>query len=256
MRPNRAKQKLRDGRAVLAPKLAADGIPDIDSLEELMAHGLFDIAWIEMEHGRWSWNDLSDISRACDLWGVTSLVRANLNEPAVIGRTLDRGIQGVLVPHVNTRADAERAVSGALYPPKGTRGMYFPRRGYGVTNFLQTANDEVLVVVLLEELHTLQHNLKDILAVPDVDVFFIGPGDLSLTMGPQYAGQLWHPDVQAVVQEAVKTIVGAGKIAGTVVNDANVDEYLRLGARMLRYTATTYLTDGLRGFQQKVSAAH
>ena len=84
-------------------------------------------AWIEMEHGPMTWADLSHASRVCDLWGVTSLVRVNSNEPAIISRTLDRGIQGVLIPHVNTKEQAERAVSGAYFAPAGKRGMFRQR---------------------------------------------------------------------------------------------------------------------------------
>src|ERR1700687_4968171 len=179
IRQNRAKAKLRAGKPVLAPNLGHNATPDLDALEQLASLGLLDMAWVEMEHGPWTWDHLSDISRVCDLWGIASAARVDLNEPAIIGRVLDRGIQGVLVPHVNTRAEAERAIEGAYYPPLGGRGIGSVRQGYGVTDFLKKANDQVFVMVLLEEVAALKNNINDILAVPGIDVFFVGPGDLS-----------------------------------------------------------------------------
>lgn len=257
VRPNWAKRKLLAGQPILAPGLGAGSIPDLDTLEMLAAQGTFDMAWVEMEHGPWTWRELSDISRVCDLWGVSSAARVNLNEPAIISRTLDRGIQGVLVPHVNSKAEAERAVSGALYPPAGIRGAASPRQLYGVdrspeSNWIQKANDEVFVMVLLEERDVLRPDvLREILTVPGIDVFFVGPGDLSLTMGPRYAMQANHPEVQAIVRGALERIIGEGKHAGTLVNDNNVEDFLKLGVRFLRYTATAYLVNGLREFQKK-----
>ena len=83
----------------MAPNLGSAGA---DLIDQLGALEIVDVAWIDMEHGPYSWHDLSDISRACDLWGITSLVRTSSNDARIIGRTLDRGIQSVLVPHVNT----------------------------------------------------------------------------------------------------------------------------------------------------------
>lgn len=254
LRPNRAKRKLLAGLPVLAPALGAGNVPDNDMLELLGAQGTFDVAWIEMEHGATTWRELSDIARVCDLTGLTSMVRVNLNDPAIIGRALDRGIQSVLVPHVNTREEALRLVEGAYYAPKGLRGMASPRQSYGVANYHQKVNDEIMTVALLEDIQAIR-NLDQILTVEGVDVFFVGPGDLGQTMGAKYVGQSMHPDVQALVRDAVKTITAAGRVSGTIVNENNVEEYIALGARMLRQNATTYLTEGLKRFHAKVNSA-
>jgi 4-hydroxy-2-oxoheptanedioate aldolase len=259
LRPNVAKRKLRAGQPVLAPNLGANSVPDMDTLEMLAGQGLFDMAWVEMEHGPWTWAELSEVSRVCDICGISSAVRVNVNEPAVISRVLDRGIQGVLVPHVNNREEAERAVSGALYPPAGIRGMGAGRQAFGIdrgptSDWVRKMNDEVFVMVLLEERDVLKGDrLKEILEVPGIDVFFVGPGDLSLSMGPQHAGQMFSPEVQGVVRDALKTIIASGRTAGTLVNDANVGEFLDMGVRFLRYSAHTYMQSGLKEFQKKVN---
>jgi len=254
LRPNRAKRKLQAGQPVLAPTMGENSIPDLDTLDRLGALGVIDVAWVDMEHGKWTWPDLSDISRVCDLWGMTSLVRVDINDPAVIGRALDRGIQSVVVPHINTKEEAERVVRGAFYAPKGRRGIAASRQGYGVANYLQNANDEIMAVVLLEEMTAIR-NLREILTVDGIDCFFIAPADLAQTMGTQYLGQPLHPDVQKVVRDAIRTIVASGRSAGTFVDDTIVDDYLEMGVRFLYFSALTYLQEGLRRFQDRVLKA-
>ncbi|HIC48805.1 MAG TPA: hypothetical protein EYP00_02850, partial [Dehalococcoidia bacterium] len=146
LRQNRAKQKLRNNETVIAVNSS-----DTDMIDFLGSTGLVDMIWIEMEHGSVTWGDLGDISRVCDLWGMTSLVRVNNNDPWLVGRALDRGAQGVVVPHVDTKSDAERLVRGGKFTPVGKRGMGGSRQGLGVTNYIQKANDEILLIGLIED---------------------------------------------------------------------------------------------------------
>lgn len=250
VRPNRAKRMLRAGQPVFAPNLGPGSIPDLDTLDYLGAAGLLDLAWIEMEHGPWTWRELSDASRVCDLWGVTSMVRVQSADVTTIGRVLDRGVQGVMVPHVSTRADAETAVRGAYFAPRGARGLFLSRQAYGTTDYFAQANDETLVVVLIEEVRALE-NLDEILTVDGIDCFFVAPADLAQTMGPQYLGKPFHPDVQALVKKTIAHITAAGRTAGTIVDDDNLAEYLDLGARLLRVHALPYLERGLRGIRDQ-----
>ena len=115
IRKNRAKQKLRNGETVIAVACT-----DTDMVDFLGSSGAVDVIWIEMEHGEATWSQISDISRACDLWGMTSLVRVNNNDPWLVGRALDRGAQAVVVPHVNTKEEAIRLVQGG----KGVRPFF------------------------------------------------------------------------------------------------------------------------------------
>jgi len=105
IRPNRVKQTLAAGR--VATILSGTNDPDlIDQLGTLDVDGI----WLEGEHGGVDYADLGNLTRACDLWGKTSVVRVMDNDYATIYRTLDRGAQGIVVPHVNTRAEAEAVV--------------------------------------------------------------------------------------------------------------------------------------------------
>ena len=247
IRPNNAKHKLQRGG--VATIISGANTPDmIDSLGPLG----FDIAWIEGEHGPVDFKDIPDLTRACDIWGISSLVRVNLNVPGVIYRTLDVGAQGVVVPHVNTAEEARAAVDAAKFAPIGARGMYSSRQGHGVPDYLHRANDETMLVVLIEDIVAVG-NLAEILTVDHIDVFFVAPGDLAQSMG--HIGQVSHPEVQAVVDKAVAQITAAGRVAGGLANDSTVEDVIAKGTRMVMTTFATWIDAGARGFLDKVASA-
>ena len=246
MRENRAKQKLLNGQIVTV----TSGHQSSDMIDFLGPLG-FDAMWLETEHGPVSWEQIGDMSRACDLWGMSPIVRVNANEPWLITRTLDRGATGIVVPHVSTKAAAEKAMQSAKYAPLGYRGMFGGRRSYGVPDYFAKANDETIVVVLIEEMEAVQ-NLAEILTVDHIDVFFVAPSDLAQTMG--HIGNPSHPAVQKVIDEAIAQIVNAGRTAGTLVNDANVERYLDLGVRFVMTGWPAWVVKGATAFLQQVAA--
>ncbi|MGH2541409.1 MAG: aldolase/citrate lyase family protein, partial [Ardenticatenaceae bacterium] len=117
LRDNRAKRKLQRGDIVTA----VSGLNTPDQIDFMGQFG-FDAAWIETEHGPIDFADIPDMTRACDLWGMTSIARVNLNLPGVIYRTLDVGAQGIVVPHVNTAEEAREVVKASKFAPLGERG--------------------------------------------------------------------------------------------------------------------------------------
>ncbi len=202
IRPNRVKQKLAAGK--IATILAGTNDPDlIDQLGPLDVDGI----WLEGEHGGVDYADLGNLTRACDLWGMTSVVRVMDNDYATIYRTLDRGAQGIVVPHVNNRAEAEAAVEAAKFAPLGKRGMFTSRQGFGVGDYFKTANDQSLLIVLIEDIVAVR-NLAEIVKVDAIDVFFVAPNDLATSMG--HIGNMGQPEVQQTVDGALKKIVEAG----------------------------------------------
>ena len=225
IRPNRVKDKLAAGQ--VATILGGTNDPDlIDQLGTLDVDGI----WLEGEHGGVDYADLGNLTRACDLWGKTSVVRVMDNDYATIYRTLDRGAQGICVPHVNTRAEAEAVVAAAKFAPIGKRGMFTSRQGFGVGDYLKTANDQSLLIVLLEDIVAVR-NLDEIVKVDHIDCFFVAPSDLATSMGQ--IGNVAHPEVQQTIDGAIKRIVQAGRIAGTLVNTGNIERYTRLGVRLV-----------------------
>jgi 4-hydroxy-2-oxoheptanedioate aldolase len=247
MRENKAKRKLQNGEVVTV----VSGHQNSDMIDFMGSLGL-DGVWLEGEHGPLSLDEIGDMSRACDLWGMTSVTRVNSHEPGLIMRNFDRGSQGVVVPHVSTREAAERVVQAAKYAPIGQRGMYGGRQSYGATDYFKNANDETLVVILIEEQHALE-NLAEILTVDHIDVFFVAPSDLAQTMG--HIGNPSHPDVQAAIDKAIAQIVAAGRLPGTLVNDGNVETYIAAGARFFLTPWTHWVAQGVKAYQERVKVA-
>ena len=244
---NRVKRKLQEGQ----PATVLGGLNNAEVIDFLGQFG-FDGMWIETEHGPITWEQVAHMSRACDIWGMASVCRVNSNEPWLITRTLDVGATGIVVPHVNTKEDAERAAKSARYAPLGYRGMASGRQSYGVADYYRKANEETLVVVLIEEIEAV-HNLRDILTVDNIDVYFVAPSDLAQTMG--HIGQPSHPEVLAVVDQCIDQIVGAGKVAGFLVNEDTVGRYIEKGARFFLTNWQPWLARGANQYLSRVVAA-
>jgi 4-hydroxy-2-oxoheptanedioate aldolase len=246
IRPNRVKQKLAAGQ--VATILSGTNEPDlIDQLGTLDVDGI----WLEGEHGGVDYADLGNLTRACDLWGKTSVVRVMDNDYATIYRTLDRGAQGIVVPHVNTRAEAEAVVEAAKFAPLGKRGMFTSRQGFGVGDYFKTANDQSLLVVLIEDIAAIP-KLDEIVKVDHIDIFFVAPSDLATSMG--HIGNMGHPEVQQTIDGALTKIVQAGRVAGTLVNSGNVDRYTRMGVRAVMTSFFPWIQAGARDLIERAAA--
>ena len=245
IRQNRVKQRLAAGQ--VATILSGTNDPDlIDQLGPLGADGI----WLEGEHGGVDYADLGNLTRACDLWSVTSVVRVMDNDYATIYRTLDRGAQGIVVPHINTRAEAQSAVESAKFAPIGKRGMFTSRQGFGVGDYLKTANDQSLLIVLIEDIAAVK-NLGEILKVDHIDVFFVAPSDLAASMG--HIGDVAHPEVQQVLDDAIARIVRSGRTAGTLVNSANVERYTRMGVRCVMASFFPWIQAGAKELMDRAA---
>ncbi|MBM3224959.1 MAG: hypothetical protein FJZ47_14310, partial [Candidatus Tectomicrobia bacterium] len=124
------------------------------------------------------------------------------------------------------------------------------RQSFGVPDYFRRANDQTMVVVLIEEIEAV-HNLAEILTIDNIDVFFVAPSDLAQTMG--HIGNAGHPEVQAVIDTAIAQIVAAGRTPGTLVNDDNVERYLNAGVRFCMTAWTNWVAQGARGYLQKTT---
>jgi 4-hydroxy-2-oxoheptanedioate aldolase len=173
------------------------------------------------------------------------------NDYATIYRTLDRGAQGIVVPHVNTRAEAEAVVEAGKFAPLGKRGMFTSRQGFGVGDYLETANDQSLLVVLIEDILGVR-NLDEVVKVEHIDVFFVAPNDLATSMG--HIGNMGHPDVQRTIDGAITKIVQAGRAAGTLVNAGNVERYTRLGVRVVMTSFFPWIQAGAKDLIDRAAA--
>lgn len=254
MRENTLKQKLESRQAVFGVMITFPSAPVV----EMLGHLGFDWVLIDNEHGSITVENSEDMIRAAELTGIAPIVRPVGNKPEIIAPFLDRGAWGVQVPHVNTAEEAAAAVDAVKYHPLGHRGIFSRNRAadYGFSgstaDYVEEANRNTLVCLMLEEVEAIK-NLKEMVEVPGIDVFFIGSGDLSQSMG--YPGQQTHPDVQKLMAEGVKTIKDAGCVAGVSCPDNLVPKFLDMGVQyfhgnvntLIQTTSIAYLKEMRQG---------
>ena len=192
---NTLRKKIADGGV----GVLANG-PNTSEMCDYIGQFGFDAAFVDFEHGGVSWRELADITRACELWGMSTIVRVNKLDEAQILRTLDQGASGVVVPHIITPDDARHAAAACRYPPDGVRGVAGSRRSYGVDDFFRRANEEVTCTALIED-HAAVQNIEALIEVDGVDVFYVAPSDLAASMG--HTGDVGHPDVQDAISGAI-----------------------------------------------------
>jgi len=164
------------------------------AIAEIMAKADFDWLVVDLEHSVISIDVAGELIRTIDLCGVAPLVRLTSNDPNQIKRVMDAGAHGIVVPMVNHPDEAALAVAATRYAPAGSRGVGLARaQGYGVNfnDYLQWQTDGPVVIVQIEHKDAIER-LDDILAVPGVDGFIIGPYDLSCSMG--IPGQFEQPE--------------------------------------------------------------
>jgi 2-dehydro-3-deoxyglucarate aldolase len=165
------------------------------AVAEVVSRAGFDWACVDLEHGAIDLEGATSLFRALGGSGCVPVARLPANDPIWIHRVLDAGAGGLIIPMVKTAAEAEAAVREAKFPPRGSRGFGYSRaNGHGAdfATYIASANEEIAMIMQIEHKDALD-NLDAILAVDGVDAVFIGPLDLSGSMG--LTGQLDHPDV-------------------------------------------------------------
>ena len=247
LRSNKVKDSLSEGRIVTVPM----GPMRPELIEHFGPLG-FDALWLEGEHGPVDFDNIPDLTRACDLWEMTPIVRVYQNEPAVIYRSMDLGALGICVPHINTKVEAQEVVNATKFAPIGMRGSFTSRQGIGVENYLNRANDQTMSIILIEDIIAV-NNLDEILEVDNIDVFYVAPGDLAQSMGlPGGAGS---PKVNDTVDGALKKIAAAGRTAGTLAGQDTIPHYIDVGARFFSFSWLPWLSDGATEILETVQSA-
>ncbi len=225
MKKNRMKEKLFSGKPSFGVTLTFPS----PQLVEIFGRLGFDWVMIDCEHGSISYENVELMVMAAEAAGITAVARPSTNSPDAILRLLDRGAMGIQVPHVNNPTEARQAVEAVKYYPLGKRGLAAGIRaanyglGISMAEYAEEANRETLVCIQLEEEEAIK-NLDEILKVPGIDVFFVGPSDLSQSLG--LPGRSDHPKVIAAMEEVFARIKAAGKIAGSAGNTQASANYL------------------------------
>jgi 4-hydroxy-2-oxoheptanedioate aldolase len=149
----------------------------------VMARQGFDALCVDMQHGLIDYNDVWPMLQAISQTDTVPIVRVPWNDPAMIMKSLDAGAYGVIVPLINTAAEAAAAVAACRFPPDGMRS-FGPIRAvqYAGADYAQHANDEIVIFGMIETKQGID-NLEEICAVPGLDAVYIGPADLSYALG-------------------------------------------------------------------------
>ncbi len=203
-------------------------------VSEIISQSGFDWILVDTEHSPNEPPDVLAQLQALKGGTATPIVRPAWNDAVLLKRLLDIGVQAVLVPFVQNAEEAARAVAACRYPPAGIRGITVSGRGshYGrVQNYLKRADGEICVLVQVETGEALSQ-IEAIASVDGVDGVFIGPADLSASLG--HIGNPGHPEVQAAIQDAVKRLTALGKPAGILTpSEADARRYIEWGYRFV-----------------------
>ena len=244
MLENRTKAKLAAGE----PAFGCFVRTAEPSLIEYVALLGWDFLVFDGEHGTLLPHQVEDLCRAVEPHGVTPIVRVTTNDPPTILRYLDTGAHGAHIPWVNSAAEAERAVQAVKYTPRGMRGLAGSRASeWGLREplaaYVERANRETLVVIHIETQEAVDA-IDDYLAIDGVDVLFLGPTDLSQSLG--HPGDTNHPDVQAALDRVATAVVGSGVTLGIYAGTADVTRaWLDRGARYFTTSLEPFLREGM-----------
>jgi 4-hydroxy-2-oxoheptanedioate aldolase len=205
---------------------------------ESTARAGFDYVCADLQHGALDYADSVGLFQAVLVAGSTPIARVPWNEPGVIGKVLDAGAEAVIVPMVNSGEQAAAVVQAARYPPVGARSYGPTVAGARRSDYAATANDVIAVIPMIETVEAL-HHLDDILSVPGVDAVYVGPADLSLSLGLPPGNN----DDADSFREALDTIVAGcrrhGIVPGIHSTGALTPRRLEQGFTMVTVTSDT-----------------
>ena len=262
MQKNKTKAKLKAGEVVFGSEIM---FPSPDAVEILGYAGL-DFVYIDTEHSATTHESLAHMVRATEISGTTSLVRIPEQlpgqYPGYILRILDIGAMGVIVPHVDTRAEAQAVVDSMKYHPLGKRGMFGAGRqtGYGfqmsASDYVKQANEEIMVVIMIESGEGVK-NLPDILSVKGIDVVQIGSSDLSQSLG--HPGKLTEPTVlnaiDSVIAETRRAGVAVGVGSFASFPQDRIKHFLDSGVQFVNIATANIITTGVKQWKEWLDKA-
>ncbi len=251
MQRNTIKERLKSGEVVYGTSLGGCLEPEISIV--LAAAGV-EFFFVDTEHSTTTYAQVQGLCRTARGAGVIPLVRVTQNESSLISRALDVGAMGIIVPRVHSAAEARAAMDALKFPPLGHRGyglgtIVTDLKGKSAQEEVNSANRETLAVMMIESQEGLR-GVEEIAAVPEVDVLFVGPYDLSLALG--ILEQFDNP----VFWKALEKVIHAGTKAGIAVGLQSKDMALltrarEMGARFMVYSSDYSIL--LSGYKEGIS---
>ena len=256
---NYVKKKLKEGKPALGVTLS---VMHPEVIKRVADSG-FDWVLYDTEHGPWSIETVNEMIQSTSGSVASPIIRVVWNDMNAIKRALDTGTYGIIVPWVSNRKMAEDAVRFSRYPPEGLRGCApaRPARAWGVSwsEYLDIANDEILIAVQIEREEAIR-NVEDIVSVEGIDATWLGPADLSASMGLR--GQFFHPKVLKAMERMVEACIDAGVApgiaAGAGVQKFGIDyvnQLIEQGFQFINIGLDMYVLElGCKAFLDKVKS--
>ncbi|CAN5726700.1 2-keto-3-deoxy-L-rhamnonate aldolase [soil metagenome] len=230
MYPNPLKQKLQDGALILGTAIPAPS----SYMTTVTCRTDIDFIWIDTEHSPYGTESLDAVPVLARQQGVAPMIRVAWNDPALIKKAFDIGAVAVMVPQISTAEEAARAVQYARYPPEGQRGVspLWPLiAGEDWGEVIRTANAETVLVLQIESQQAYD-NIDEIAKVPGIDVLFVGPMDLSASLG--VLTQTGAPAVQKIMRDIGQRFQDSKIAIGTTLEDVSeIQEKISWGYRFL-----------------------
>ena len=247
------KKRIKEGEAVIGCWLNLGSA----LTAEIVGSAGFDWVLIDLEHGAGNEKDLLSQLQALESSSSAAFVRVEVNAKARMHRALDFGVEGVMCPHIDTPEEGRGFVNGMRYPPHGSRGIARMVRasGYGnnLAEYTRNANDTIVGIAQIESPEALKH-LDEIAAIDGIDVLFIGPADLSISLG--IFGQFDHPLFVDAIKATIAAANKAGKASGILIsNPDDYNKYYNLGMRVIACGGdATFVAEGSRSLASKLHA--
>jgi len=222
---NLLRQTLKRGGVALGGTLTI-GNPDI---ADILGKVGFDFINFDTQHTPLNIATVQNMMQAMSYSASTPIIRVQWNNISMINRALDIGAHGVIIPFVNTKEDAVTALKNATYPPRGIRS-YGPRRAImRDPDYMATADDEILILPQIETREALE-NIDSILSVDGIEAFFVGPYDLSRTLGifMQWKNPVFEKALEKILNAAEKSDTVPGMLALTEEAERTIERGFRL----------------------------
>ena len=231
------KARIRSGKPVFGT-FVKNNCPN---LVEMLGWAGFDFAILDCEHSSYSYGELENMIRACQLAGLASIPRIACPEPWQVHHGLESGATGVQIPSIRSVENAAECAQEAVFFPGGTRSPNPALRAgqygcwTGEKSYLETKKESSLCVVQVESM-AMAAAVEELCRIPQIDVLFVGPGDLSMSMGKP--GKLNDPEVAAVIEDVMRRGLAGGKAMGMLCGNADaVKKYVDLGCTYLAYAS-------------------
>jgi 4-hydroxy-2-oxoheptanedioate aldolase len=248
IQPNKTKAKLKAGQ----PVFGVIATTDDPQLAELFGIAGFDFYMLDAEHGLIDPLQAVSVIRACETTGMTPLVRIGPKDPKLVLQYLDAGMMGIMMPGLETVEEVQMLVDSVKYAPLGKRGLGFSRASghmaarTSAPDYINFSNEETMVIIQFEDARLLEI-FPALCAVQGLDACVIGPRDLSLNMG--FPDGPNHPEVQAMIEDALRVMKDTGIVAGiTAGSRAEAEHQIRRGATMIIAAAQWLVLTGSQEF--------